>query len=139
MTTPRVTVPVEDLLFYKLKDLIREQSEGEWTDEMIVRDAHHFANHIRPLLSAAPAPEGGAVDGPEDDELPGDFLARVGMDGALWADGFRKMALKLGYSDMDEGWLIGWFCNAVMAGYDHAQRRFDPALATLQAEQKGGA
>lgn len=61
MTTPRVTVPVEDLLFYKLKDLILEQSEGEWTDEMIVRDAHHFANHIRPLLSAAPAPEGGAV------------------------------------------------------------------------------
>lgn len=61
MTTPRVTVPVEDLLFYKLKDLILEQSEGEWTDEMIVRDAHHFANHIRPLLSASPAPEGGAV------------------------------------------------------------------------------
>ncbi|GEM_PF-2243082 len=76
--------------------------------------------------------KGGAVDGPEDDELPGDFLARVGMDGALWADGFRKMALKLGYSDMDEGWLIGWFCNAVMAGYDHAQRRFDPALATRE-------
>ncbi|WP_433942340.1 hypothetical protein [Brevundimonas diminuta] len=61
MTTPRVTVPVEDLLFYKLKYLILEQSEGEWTDEMIVRDAHRFANHIRPLLSAAPAPEGGAV------------------------------------------------------------------------------
>lgn len=61
MTTPRVTVPVEDLLFYKLKDLILEQSEGEWTDEMIERDAHHFSNHIRPLLSAAPAPEGGAV------------------------------------------------------------------------------
>ena len=65
---------------------------------------------------------------PEDDELPGDFLARVGMDGALWAAEFRKMALKLGYSDMDEGWLIGWFCNAVMAGYDHAERKFDPAL-----------
>ncbi|MBD3817885.1 MAG: hypothetical protein IE912_03085 [Brevundimonas diminuta] len=92
------------------------------------------------MLSAAPAPEGGAVDGPEDDELPGAFLARVGMDGALWADGFRKMALKLGYSDMDEGWLIGWFCNAVMAGYDHAQRRFDPALATREeAPADGGA
>jgi hypothetical protein len=21
---------------------------------------------------------------------------------------------------MDEGWLIGWFCNAIMAGYHHA-------------------
>ena len=95
-----------------------------------------LAEALLPFLSrftAAPVrEEGGAVDGPEDDELPGDFLARVGMDGALWADGFRKMALKLGYSDMDEGWLIGWFCNAVMAGYDHAQRRFDPALATRE-------
>ena len=51
-----VVVPVCDLLFYKLKDLITEQSEGEWTDEMVVKDAHHFANHLRPLLAAAPAP-----------------------------------------------------------------------------------
>ncbi|WP_303713340.1 hypothetical protein [Brevundimonas naejangsanensis] len=100
-----------------------------------------LAEALLPFLSrftAAPVrEEGGAVDGPEDDELPGDFLARVGMDGALWADGFRKMALKLGYSDMDEGWLIGWFCNAVMAGYDHAQRRFDPALTTREEAPAG--
>ena len=84
--------------------------------------------HLRDL-QAALSPEAPARDTlPEDDELPGDFLARVGMDGALWATEFRKMALKLGHSDMDEGWLIGWFCNAVMAGYDHAQRRYDPAL-----------
>nr|WP_312293790.1 hypothetical protein [Brevundimonas diminuta] len=65
MTPPirMVSVPVEDLLFYKLKDLILEQSEGEWTEEMIVRDAHHFANHIRPLLTAASMrEEGGAGD-----------------------------------------------------------------------------
>ncbi|WP_312690313.1 hypothetical protein [Brevundimonas nasdae] len=44
------SVKLEDVLFFKLKDLILEQSEGEWTDEMIVRDAHHFANHLRPLF-----------------------------------------------------------------------------------------
>ena len=45
---------LEDVLFFKLKDLILEQSEGEWTDDMIVRDAHHFANNLRPLLAASP-------------------------------------------------------------------------------------
>jgi len=50
-----------DLLFYKLKDLILEQSEGEWDDATIVRDAHHFANHLRPLLTAAPVREEGGV------------------------------------------------------------------------------
>lgn len=42
---------VEDVLFYKLKDLILEQSEGEWDDATIIRDAHHFANHLRPLVT----------------------------------------------------------------------------------------
>lgn len=43
---------IEDLLFFKLKDLILEQSEGEWDDAMIIRDAHHFANNLRPLFAA---------------------------------------------------------------------------------------
>lgn len=134
MTTPSVTVPVEpegvSPVYSAAYDSIRKGAPGlsDATCAVIARSINMKLSR----LSAAPAPEGVAVDGPEDDELPGDFLARVGMDGALWADGFRKMALKLGYSDMDEGWLIGWFCNAVMAGYDHAQRRFDPALATRE-------
>lgn len=47
-----------------------------------------------------------------------DLLAHCGADGAKWAAEFRNTALRLGYSDMDEGWLIGWFCNAIMAGHD---------------------
>lgn len=63
MTPPIRMVSEEefDLLFYKLKDLILEQSEGEWDDATIVRDAHHFANHLRPLLTAAPVREEGGV------------------------------------------------------------------------------
>ena len=38
-------------------------------------------------------------------------------DAAKWAAAFRQNALKLGYSDMDEGWLIGWFANAI----EHSQ------------------
>jgi len=41
------------------------------------------------------------------------LLERLGDDAAKWAAEFRKTAIKLGYSDMDEGWLIGWFANAI--------------------------
>jgi hypothetical protein len=46
-------------------------------------------------------------------ESAGDMLERLGCDAVLWAAEFRRIALKLGYSDMDEGWLIGWFANAI--------------------------
>lgn len=53
---------------------------------------------------------------PREDD--GEVLECLGMDGAKWAAEFRATAIRLGYSDMDEGWLIGWFCNAIMAGHD---------------------
>lgn len=56
-----MTNTTEDLLFFKLKDLITEQSEGEWTDAMIVKDAHHFANNLRPMLAASPQGEGSSA------------------------------------------------------------------------------
>jgi hypothetical protein len=42
-----------------------------------------------------------------------------GVDAAKWAAAFRQYAIKLGYSDMDEGWLTGWFANPMMAMHDH--------------------
>lgn len=47
------------------------------------------------------------------DETPADFLGRLGTDAAKWAAEFRQTAIRLGYGDMDEGWLIGWFANAI--------------------------
>ncbi len=52
-----------------------------------------------------------ALEGP-------DLLAECGADATKWAAAFRQTALKLGYSDMDEGWLIGWFANAIMHSLD---------------------
>lgn len=90
---------------------------------VIVREAGHD-----------PAP----VDAPAEDatakgETPGEMLDRLGMDGVKWAAEFRTTALRLGYSDMDEGWLIGWFCNAIMAGYDRAPAPVD-ALVKAAAQ-----
>lgn len=36
-----------------------------------------------------------------------------GADAVKWAEQFRLRAIKLGYSDMDQGWLCGWFANAI--------------------------
>jgi len=40
------------------------------------------------------------------------------FDACDWAVAFRKTAIKLGYSDMDQEWLQTWFANALMRGYD---------------------
>ena len=48
-----------------------------------------------------------------DYETAPEMLVRLGTDAMLWAQEFSKTAVKLGYSEMDEGWLIGWFANAI--------------------------
>jgi hypothetical protein len=46
------------------------------------------------------------------------LLAACGADAMKWAQAFNQTAVKLGYSEMDEGWLVGWFANAIMHGHD---------------------
>lgn len=52
----------------------------------------------------------------------GDFLERIGLDAVKWAREFNIIAKRLEYSDMDEGWLIGWFANAIERGRMHGYR-----------------
>jgi hypothetical protein len=66
----------------------------------------------------------------QETETAGDMLQRLGVDGKLWAEEFHRTAIALGYPTMDDGWLLGWFCNAIMAGYDEARRRYDPELVS---------
>lgn len=61
------------------------------------------------------------IDAEQKTESSADFLARLGTDGSKWASEFRQIAINLGYSDMDEGWLIGWFANAIEAGADRSR------------------
>jgi hypothetical protein len=69
----------------------------------------------------------------DDIETPADMLERLRDNAQLWAQEFNATAQKLGYSDMDEGWLIGWFANAIE--YSHAIRRFkfDEEAASLRS------
>lgn len=45
------------------------------------------------------------------------------MDAVVWAKEFVKTATKIPSIATDEGTMIGWFANAIMAGYDEAQKR----------------
>jgi len=47
------------------------------------------------------------------EETPLECLLRLGTSGVLWAKEFNKTAVKLGYPEMDEEWLAGWFANAI--------------------------
>jgi hypothetical protein len=53
------------------------------------------------------------TEGEMEEETEPQLLNRLGTDAAKWAAEFRKTAIKLGYSNMDEGWLISWFANAI--------------------------
>ncbi len=60
-----------------------------------------------------------------------EIIKECGDDASKWAKRFRETAIKLGYSDMDEGWLIGWFANAIEAAHDKRTR------CRIQVEEGG--
>ncbi len=43
------------------------------------------------------------------------LLAYMGIDAEKWAAEFCKIARDKGH-DLDEGWVLGWFANAIEAG-----------------------
>lgn len=57
----------------------------------------------------------------EEWRMPG----MCGDDGAAWAAAYCQHAKKLGI-DVDEGWMIGWFANAIEASWEARTRRAQP-------------
>lgn len=51
------------------------------------------------------------------------------MDGMEWATQFHARFPTVSVDDA-----LGWFCNAIMAGYDEAQRRAEAEVAALKAD-----
>lgn len=63
-------------------------------------------------------------------KVPSSFDARD------WADEFCLIAKEKFGLDIDNGWMIGWFANAIMRGYDERVcdcKRTDVAIADTHA------
>ena len=63
------------------------------------------------------------------------------FDAKDWAEAFCKIARGLGFKDaegkpIDEGWMIAWFANSLMRGYDEQTARLEPVIAELLAALK---
>jgi len=57
---------------------------------------------------------------------PNELTFYCGDDGMRWADAFCQMAKKLGYGDLDQGWVFGWFANAIEQS-THVRNRPKPS------------
>jgi deoxycytidylate deaminase len=79
-------------------------------------DAADF--HRLSLSSPVPSSERGALRTLEEDTA-----FTQSFDAREWAKAFNRTLVQLGYQPHDEGWLIGWFANAIMRGYDEYPKR----------------
>lgn len=66
-------------------------------------------------------------------ESDGALLTRLGMDGELWAQEFMKHIQGKHPSHLDESLMIGWFCNAIMAGWDTQAQKHHKKIDSLRA------
>ncbi len=56
---------------------------------------------------------------------PGHMLDALRDDASAWAAAFCQHAKALG-QEIDEGWMIGWFANAIETSWEHRVRRAEP-------------
>ena len=45
------------------------------------------------------------------------------MDAKVWTDEFMAAKARLGNKEFDHAMMLSWFANAIMAGFDEANRR----------------
>ncbi len=74
-------------------------------------------------------PDYAAMDGPT-------LLNALSDDAAKWAAAFCQIAAKLGHPNIDEGWMISWFANAIEHSSDvrRWRRIADQAIAQVKGE-----
>jgi hypothetical protein len=65
------------------------------------------------IEAIAPLPD--PSDGPA-------VLHYCGDNAQRWAEVFCRTAKSLGHGDIDEGWMIGWFANAIEHSHDIRKR-----------------
>lgn len=57
------------------------------------------------------------------------------MDAKRWAREFMEIVVKSG-KPIDEDWVLCWFANAIMCGYDNQRWKYEKEIDRLEAENK---
>lgn len=112
-----------------LRQVVNALSDEQLRHIADSKDTGTCRSRILSALTTSPASSG--VEGEAVAEAS-DLYRYCGADAYKWAEQFRLTALRLGYSDMDHGWLIGWFANAIE--YSISVRH--PAYPAPQTEGK---
>lgn len=60
--------------------------------------------------------------------------AACGDDASMWAAAFCQTCRKLGIEDVDEGWMIGWFANAIECSWQKRVNRAEPETRPIPQE-----
>lgn len=60
------------------------------------------------------------------------------FDARDWAQAFCEIAARNGHPGIDEGWMIGWFANALMRGFDEARMRAARDVQHPAPQDEGG-
>ncbi len=108
------------------------------TEEQHSKCCRMIERRVAMLVYSLTAPGPRAWDYPIGDPPPynwrstPELLAYMGTDGSKWAEEFCKIAKDHG-QDLDEGWVIGWFANAIEAGREVGRR--DPDRPANQASK----
>lgn len=90
-------------------------------------------------ISLSPREPGAGSEDEADAESGSEFLKRMGDDASKWAAEFRKIAIKLGYGDMPEDWLIVWFANAIENSSNVRRWQREATLPTIPARGEADA
>lgn len=98
--------------------------EHEWVSYDEVRQAYLAKDHCKNC----------GIEKPKENSA--EFLQRLGTDGQLWAKEFLKITKEKPHLQRDEGYIISWFANAIMTGYDKARAEKKP-LPILSLEKEG--
>ena len=57
------------------------------------------------------------------------------MDARVWVKEFNRIEVERGLQPTDPEWMLGWFANAIMAGYDEAKRRIATPLEPIDEKE----
>jgi hypothetical protein len=107
------------------------ESEGSaveaYGSELLVF-ARALINRSRVVESEQPTPDPSATDHIVDND--GKRWDQT-MSGKLWAQAFCTL-----FPGHDEGLMLTWFCNAIMAGWDHRQWELDKTKPTVHTSNE---